>query len=53
MAETGKPSTVAAAAFIVAWGLVGLAPTATMAQFPFPMIPNFNFGGPQHYRAGS
>jgi hypothetical protein len=52
MAEIGKPSTVAAAAFIVAWGLVGLAPTATMAQIPFPMIPNFNFG-PQHYRSSS
>jgi hypothetical protein len=23
-----------------------------MAQIPFPMIPNFNFG-PQHYRSGS
>jgi len=41
MAETGKRSTVAAAAFIVTWGLAGLAPTATMAQIPFPMIPNF------------
>jgi hypothetical protein len=50
MAGTGKPSIVAA--FIVAWGLVGLVPTAAMAQFPMPMIPNFNFG-PQHYRSGS
>jgi hypothetical protein len=50
MAGTGKPSI--AAAFIVAWGLVGLVPTAAMAQFPIPMIPNFNFG-PQHYRSGS
>jgi len=50
MAGIGKPSIVAAAAFIV--GLVALAPTATMAQIPFPMIPNFNFG-PQHYRSGS
>jgi hypothetical protein len=50
MAGTGKPSIVAA--FIVAWGLVGLVPTAAMAQFPIPMIPNFNFG-PQHYRSGS
>ena len=32
MAETGKLSMVAVAAFIVAWGLAGLAPTATMAQ---------------------
>jgi hypothetical protein len=51
MAGTGKPSIVAA--FIVAWGLVGLVPTAAMAQFPIPMIPNFGFGGPQHYRSGS
>ena len=50
MAGTGKPSIVAA--FIVAWGLVGLVPTAAMAQIPF-MIPNFNLGGPQHYRSGS
>jgi hypothetical protein len=50
MAGTGKPSIVAA--FIVAWGLVGLVPTVAMAQFPIPMIPNFNFG-PQHYRSGS
>ena len=50
MAGTVKPSIVAA--FIVAWGLVGLVPTAAMAQFPIPMIPNFNFG-PQHYRSGS
>jgi hypothetical protein len=50
MAGTGKASRVTAAAFIV--GLAGLAPTATMAQIPFPMIPNFNFG-PQHYRSGS
>ena len=41
------------AAFIVAWGLVGLVPTAAMAQFPMPMIPNFNFGPQQHYRSGS
>jgi hypothetical protein len=46
-----KPSIVAA--FIVACGLAGLAPTAAMAQFPIPMIPNFNFGGPQHYHGGS
>jgi hypothetical protein len=46
----GKPSIVAA--FIVAWGLAALVPTAAMAQFPIPMIPNFNFG-PQHYRSGS
>ena len=50
MAGTGKPSIVAA--FIVAWGLAALAPTAAMAQFPIPMIPNFGFG-PQHYRSGS
>jgi hypothetical protein len=50
MAGTGKPSIVAA--FIVAWGLAALAPTAATAQIPFPMIPNFNFG-PQHYRSGS
>ncbi len=50
MAGTGKPSIVAA--FIVAWGLVALVPTAAMAQIPF-MIPNFNLGGPQHYRSGS
>lgn len=50
MAGTGKPSIVAA--FIVAWGLVGLVPTAAMAQIPF-MIPNFNLGGSQHYRSGS
>ena len=49
MAGTGKPSIMAA--FIVAWGLAALAPTAAMAQFPIPMIPNFNFG-PQHYRGG-
>jgi hypothetical protein len=49
MAGTGKASRVAAAAFIVC--LAGLAPTATMAQIPFPMVPNFNFG-PQHYRSG-
>ena len=41
MAGTGKPSIVAAAAFVVACGLAALAPTAAMAQFPF-MIPNFN-----------
>jgi hypothetical protein len=52
MAKIGKPSMVAAAAFIAAWGLAGLAPTATMAQIPFPMIPNFNLG-PQHYPSGS
>ena len=51
MVGTGKPSIVAA--FIVAWGLAALAPTAAMAQFPIPMIPNFGFGGPQHYRSGS
>jgi hypothetical protein len=50
MAGTGKPSIVAG--FIVAWGLAALVPTAAMAQFPIPMIPNFNFG-PQHYRSGS
>ena len=50
MAGTGKPSIVAAAAFVVACGLAALAPTAAMAQIPFPMIPNFNFG-PQHYRS--
>ena len=50
MAGTGKPSRVAAAAFVVACGLAVLAPTAAMAQIPF-MIPNFNFG-PQHYRGG-
>jgi hypothetical protein len=48
MAGIGKPSIMAA--FIVACGLA--APTETMAQIPFPMIPNFNFG-PQHYRSGS
>ena len=51
MAGTGKPSIVAAAAFVVACGLAALAPTAAMAQIPF-MIPNFNFG-PQHYRGSS
>jgi hypothetical protein len=51
MAGNGKPSIVAA--FIVASGLAGLAPTAAMAQFPMPMIPNFNFGPQQHYRSGS
>ena len=50
MAGTGKPSRVAAAAFVVACGLAVLAPTVAMAQIPF-MIPNFNFG-PQHYRGG-
>jgi hypothetical protein len=50
MAGTGKPSIVAA--FIVVSGLAALVPTAAMAQFPMPMIPNFNFG-PQHYRSGS
>ena len=49
MAGTGKSSIMAA--FIVACGLAALAPTAAMAQFPIPMIPNFNFG-PQHYRGG-
>jgi hypothetical protein len=49
MAGTGKASLVAAAAFVA--GLAALAPTETMAQIPFPMIPNFNFG-PQHYRSG-
>ena len=49
MAGTGKPSIVAA--FIIACGLAGLAPTVAVAQIPF-MIPNFNFG-PQHYRGGS
>ena len=52
MAGTGKPSIVAAAALVVACGLAALAPTAAMAQIPFPMMPNFNFG-PQHYRSGS
>jgi hypothetical protein len=51
MAGTGKPSMVAAAAFVIACGLAALAPTAAMAQIPF-MIPNFNFG-PQHYRGSS
>ena len=51
MAGTGKPSMVAAAAFVVACGRAVLAPTVAMAQIPF-MIPNFNFG-PQHYRSGS
>jgi hypothetical protein len=51
MAGTGKPSIVAA--FVIACGLVGLVPTAAMAQFPIPMIPNFNFGPQQHYRSGS
>jgi hypothetical protein len=50
MAETGKPSKVATAAFVVGCGLAVLAPTAAVAQIPF-MIPNFNFG-PQHYRGG-
>jgi hypothetical protein len=50
MVGTGKAPIVAA--FIVAWGLAALAPTAAVAQIPFPMIPNFNFG-PQHYRSGS
>jgi hypothetical protein len=49
MAGTGKASLMAAAAFVA--GLAALAPTETMAQIPFPMIPNFNFG-PQHYRSG-
>jgi hypothetical protein len=51
MAGTGKPSMVAAAAFVIGCGLAALAPTAAMAQIPF-MIPNFNFG-PQHYRGPS
>ena len=50
MGGIGKPSIVVV--FIIACGLAGLAPTETMAQIPFPMIPNFNFG-PQHYRSGS
>ena len=50
MAGIGKPSIVAAAAFLV--GLAALAPNTAMAQIPFPMIPNFDFG-PQHYRSGS
>jgi hypothetical protein len=50
MAGTGKPSIVAA--FVIACSLAALAPTAAMAQIPFPMIPNFNFG-PQHYRGSS
>src|ERR1700688_155839 len=32
MAGTGKPSMVAATAFIVAWGLAVLTPTETLAQ---------------------
>ena len=51
-AETGKPSVVAAAAIIVVCGLTGLAPTAAMAQLPFPMMP-FPMGPQQHYRSGS
>jgi len=49
MAGTGKASLMAAAALVA--GLAALAPTETMAQIPFPMIPNFNFG-PHHYRSG-
>jgi hypothetical protein len=50
MAGTGKPSMVAAAAFVVVCGVAVLAPTVAMAQIPF-MIPNFNFG--PHYRGSS
>jgi len=50
MAGTGKASLVAAAAVVA--GLAALAPTETMAQIPFPMIPNFNFGPQPHYRSG-
>ena len=49
----GKPSTVAAA-FVVG-SLIGgaalLASTEAKAQFPIPMIPNFNFGGPHYYHS--
>jgi hypothetical protein len=50
MAGTGKASLMAATALVA--GLAALAPTETMAQIPFPMIPNFNFGPQQHYRSG-
>jgi hypothetical protein len=47
MAGTGKPST-AVAAIVLGCAAAVLMPAAAMAQFPIPMIPNFNFG-PQHY----
>jgi hypothetical protein len=48
----GKASILTTAALVFGCGLSVLIPTAAMAQFPIPMIPNFNFG-PQHYRSGS
>jgi hypothetical protein len=50
MAEIGKPPILTTAALILGCGLSVLIPTATMAQIPFPMIPNFNFG-PRHYHS--
>jgi hypothetical protein len=50
MAEIHKPSFLTTAALVLGCGLSVLVPTATMAQIPFPMIPNFNFG-PRHYHS--
>jgi hypothetical protein len=50
MAEIHKPSILTTAALVLGCGLSVLIPTATMAQIPFPMIPNFNFG-PRHYHS--
>jgi hypothetical protein len=52
MAEIGKPSVLTSAALVLGCGLSVLVPTAAMAQIPFPMIPNFNFGS-RHYHSGS
>jgi hypothetical protein len=51
MAEIGKPPIVTTAALVLGCGLSVLVPTAAMAQFPIPMIPNFNFGS-RHYHSG-
>jgi hypothetical protein len=50
MAEIGKPPVLTTAALVLGCGLSVLVPTAAMAQFPIPMIPNFNFG-PRHYHS--
>jgi hypothetical protein len=50
MAEIGKPPILTTAALVLGCGLSVLVPTATKAQIPFPMIPNFNFG-PRHYHS--
>jgi hypothetical protein len=52
MAEIHKPSILTTAALVLGCGLSVLVPTATMAQIPFPMIPNFNYGS-RHYHSGS